>query len=618
MPLPQALATAPLSAETADTVARITRDLDAHALWWLSGYAAGLATRAAGEAANALPAPAVAMHQETAAPARLTIVYGSQTGNARRAAEQLATEAEQAGLAVRLLRADAYAPRELKSERHLCLVVSTQGDGEPSDDARELHDFITGARAPRLEQLHYAVLGLGDSSYPQFCAIGRVLDERLAALGAQRLLPRGDADLDIDLVAAPWRRQALAAASAFLRTPQQEPAHPYADFPAKPLATVTPLRPQAAAAAAWSRERPFAAEVLINQRITASPGGRDIRHLELSLEGSGLRYEAGDALGIRARNPDALVDDVLAALRLDGDEAVTHGGQTLPLRTWLGERRELTKLARPFLAAHGERSGDHGLRTLLAAGNAAAEDWIGRRQVIDALQAWPAEWSAVDVVAALRPLLPRLYSIASSQKLVGEEAHLTVAHVEYAQGPATRWGAASHLLASRAPGDAVAVYVEPNERFRLPADPSRDVIMIGPGTGVAPFRAFVQERTAIGAQGRHWLFFGNPHFRSDFLYQLEWQRALKSGQLQRIDLAFSRDQAGKVYVQDRLREQGRALYDWLQGGAHLYVCGAIAMGKGVHAALLDVVAAHNGGDADAAAGYLGELQRQGRYARDVY
>ena len=278
-------------------------------------------------------------------------------------------------------------------------------------------------------------------------------------------------------------------------------------------------------------------------------------------------------------------------------------------------------------------SEDHAV--VLGGSNAGLrDDWIGRRQVVDALQAWPAEWSADDLVAALRPLLPRLYSIASSQKLVGDEAHLTVAHVEYAHGATTRWGAASHLLASRAPGDAVAVYVERNERFRLPADPSRDVIMIGPGTGVAPFRGFVQERVAVGARGRHWLFFGNPHFRSDFLYQLEWQRALKSGQLQRIDLAFSRDQAKmesphmdvrgvakdshKIYVQHRLREQGRALYDWLQAGAHLYVCGAIAMGKDVHAALLDVVAAHNGGDADAAVEYLDELRRQGRYARDVY
>ncbi|MBC7988813.1 MAG: assimilatory sulfite reductase (NADPH) flavoprotein subunit [Luteimonas sp.] len=607
MSLPQALLAPPLSAEMADAVARLTQELDNSGLWWLSGYAAGLASRSGlalplpTESASAQPTSAVAARQDTAG--RLTIVYGSQTGNARRVAEQLAAEVEGLGLPVRLLRADAYATRELKHERHLYLVISTQGDGDPPDDARELVDFITGKRAPRLEQLHYAILGLGDSSYPQFCAIGQTLDARLAELGAQRLLPRGDADLDIDTVASPWRRQALAVAKEAL----------------KPLATVTPLRPQAVAVpSSPAREQPFAAELLVNQRITSARSGKDVRHIELSLEGSGLQYAPGDALGVWPRNPDALVEAVLDTLRLDGDSVVAHAEQTLPLRGWLTQKRELTKLARPFLLAHGERSGDAELQALLAPGNAALGAWLGERQVIDLLQAWPADWAPEALVAALRPLVPRLYSIASSQKVVGDEAHLTVAHVEYERAGATRWGAASHFLASRADGDALPIHIERNERFRLPADASRDVIMIGPGTGVAPFRGFVQERAAIGAAGRNWLFFGNPHFSSHFLYQLEWQRALKSGQLQRLDLAFSRDRMDRIYVQQRLREQGRDVYDWLHNGAHLYVCGAIAMGKGVHTALLEVIATHNGGDADAAASFLQGLQSQGRYARDVY
>lgn len=605
MSLPTAQIAPPLSEKLLDSAARLTQDLDSAGLWWLSGYAAGLASAAAAPAAPALATPPRA---EAGAGSRLTVVYGSQTGNAKRVAEQLAADAEHAGLAVRLLRADAFATRELKHERHLYLVVSTQGDGEPSDDARELCEFILGKRAPKLEQLHYAVLGLGDSSYPQFCAIGQALDARLAELGAQRLLARGDADLDIDSVATPWRQQALAAARESL----------------KPLATVTPLRAAAApASAVATREQPFAAELLANQRITTARSGKDIRHIELSLDGAGLHYAPGDALGVWPRNADALVDAVLDTLQLDGDSAVTHAQDTLPLREWLGGKRELTKLARPFLAAHAERSGDPALQALLAPGNAALGDWLGQRQVIDLLQRHPAPWSPEALVAALRPLLPRLYSIASSQKVVGDEVHLCVAHVEYAQDEATRWGVASHFLAARAPGDTLPVYIERNERFRLPADASRDVIMIGPGTGVAPFRAFVQERAAIGAGGRHWLFFGNPHFRSDFLYQLEWQRALKSGQLDRLDLAFSRDRAAvpgapRTYVQQRLRERGRELYDWLQHGAHLYVCGAIAMGRDVHAALREVIAAHNGGDADAAADFLNGLQQQGRYARDVY
>jgi sulfite reductase (NADPH) flavoprotein alpha-component len=607
MPSPNSLPAPPLSEEQADAITKLTRALDAPGLWWLSGYAAGLATS---RPAPAQSAPAVAVRPDAATAGRLTIIYGSQTGNAKRVAEQLALEVEGAGLAVRLLRADAYPVRELKTERHLYLVISTQGDGDPPDDARELFEFLTGKRAPRLEQLHYAVLGLGDSSYPQFCAIGQRLDERLAELGAQRLLPRGEADLDIDTVAVPWRTQAVSAAKEIV----------------KPLATVTPLRPQiAASAATHGRDHPFSAELIANQRITLARGKaaspKDIRHIELSLEDSGLHYEPGDALGLWPRNPDALVDAILTTLKLDGEQTVTQGDTTLPLREWLASKRELTKLARPFIAAQAERGGDTELQSILQPGNVVLGEWLANRQVIDLLQRHPADWSGEALVAALRPLTPRLYSIASSRKAVGDEVHLTIAHVEYdsgAQDGMLRWGAASHYLATRGEGERLPVYIETNERFRLPADASRDVIMIGPGTGVAPFRAFVQERAAVGASGRNWLFFGNPHFRSDFLYQLEWQRALKSGELDRIDLAFSRDQVRKVYVQDRIRERGEDLYDWLQNGAHLYVCGAIAMGKDVHGALLDIVAEHKHGDRDAAAEYLDDLQRQGRYARDVY
>jgi sulfite reductase (NADPH) flavoprotein alpha-component len=309
------------------------------------------------------------------------------------------------------------------------------------------------------------------------------------------------------------------------------------------------------------------------------------------------------------------VSAVLDELALDGEAEV----EGLPLRTWLGERRELTKLARPFLARHAERGGHDTLARLLAPDQAEAlAALLGTHQLIDLLQAFPSDWPAAELVAALRPLAPRLYSIASSRNVVGAEAHLTVDHVRWDAPGGRRWGAASHQLASSAEGDMLPVFIEANERFRLPRDGGRDVLMIGPGTGVAPFRGFVQERAATGATGRNWLLFGAPHARHDFLYQLEWQQALKAGQLHRLDLAFSRDQAGKVYVQHRLREHGRVLFDWLEGGAHLYVCGASAMGRDVEAALLDVLATHGGRDQDAARDYLATLQQQGRYARDVY
>ena len=620
----------PLSPEQSDWLGRLTQGLDAPRLWWLSGYAAGLAEArvrpgelAAAIAQGAGVAGAPAAH--AAAATTLTIVYGSQTGNARRVAEQLARQAEAAGLAVRVQGAADYPVRELKNERFLYVVISTQGDGDPPDDARGLFDFITGKRAPALKELKFAVLGLGDSSYPQFCEIGRRLDERLAELGATRLLARGDADLDIETVAGPWQAQALAAASEAIK-------------PAQPLASVTPLRPHAAAsanahavvAAAYDRDTPFAAELLLNQRLTIPGSAKDVRHIELSLEGSGLTYAPGDALGIWPRNPQALVQALLTLLDLEGDAPVAHAGRSLPLREWLVAHRELTRLSRPFLVAHAERSGDPTLQALLAAAQPGAGApapaggltlalLLGEWQLIDLLQRYPAAWTAEALVAALRPLTPRMYSIASSQKQVGEEAHLTVDHIEYVVPGGTRWGAASHLLAASEEGDRLPVFIERNERFRVPRDGSRDMLMIGPGTGVAPFRGFVQERAAEGATGRNWLFFGNPHFRTDFLYQVEWQQALKSGELHRIDLAFSRDQAEKQYVQHRLRERGRDVYDWLEGGAHLYVCGdASRMAKDVHAALRDLVAEHGGRDHDAAEEYLSELQQQGRYARDVY
>ena len=600
----------PLSTDQAELLGRLTRELDAPRLWWLSGYAAGLATAhpEAHPATVIAPASAACLWQ------RLTIVYGSQTGNARREAEGLAAEARAAGLEVRLLRADAYPQRELASERLLYVVISTQGEGDPPDDAIGLVEFISGRRAPPLPELKYAVLGLGDSSYADFCGIGLRIDARLSELGATRLFPAGVADLDIETVAAPWRGHALLHARAVLKPPLTS-------------ATVTALRPPVAPA--HSHDRPFAAEVLLNQRISGREFkgvgylqyggiGQDVRHIELSLQGSGLHYEPGDALGVRPRNPALVVDAVLQAARLDGDAPARIGDKTLPLREILGSGRELTRLSRAFLLAHAERSGNPELQGMLARGTVELAALLATHQLADLLRRWPTAWDAQALVDALRPLAPRLYSIASSRKRVGDEAHLVVDVLGYEAFGHAHVGAASGFLAALDDGGSAPVYVESNERFRVPSDTSRDIIMIGPGTGVAPFRGFVQERAEAGAGGRNWLLFGARHFNTGFLYQTEWQKALRDGQLDRLDVAFSRDQAQKIYVQQRVLEQGRAIHDWLQGGAHLYVCGAVTMGKDVHAALLQVVSQHAGIDADAAADYLATLQSEGRYSRDVY
>jgi sulfite reductase (NADPH) flavoprotein alpha-component len=601
------LPSGPLDAGRSELLHRVVEGLDPVALNWVSGFAAGVAyARSQGGAvAESSIAPAPAPRTEAAA--RLAVVYGSQTGNGRRIAERLGQAAEAAGLAVRVYAARDYPLKDLAQERLLTVVVSTHGDGDPPDDARGFIEHLAGKRVTQLPQLHYSVLALGDSSYPKFCETGRQVDERLAALGAHRLIDRVDCDVDYERRVAPWLEQVIGSARDALGAAVQ-------------ASNVTRLR-SVPAAPRYSREQPFTAQVLANDRITGRGSAREVRHLEISLAGSGLEYRPGDALGVWHDNPPPVVADVLAALGATGDEPVDADGRSLSLRDWLTREREVTRLTRPFLQQHAQRAGSPELAEVLAAGR---EDRLRALlkdlQLVDVLRRYPAPWEPGALVAALRPLAPRLYSIASSVAAVGEEAHLTVAVVDYERDGDRRLGAASAHLASLT-GDAasVRVFVERNERFRLPDDPSRDVIMIGPGTGVAPYRGFLQEREAQGAAGRNWLVFGARHFASEFLYQVEWQDAARKGLLHRVDLAFSRDATPREYVQDRLRAAGAELFAWLEGGAHLYVCGdAERMAPDVHAALVEIVATHGGLERDAAEAYLRRLADERRYLRDVY
>ncbi len=588
----------PLGREKEDLLRRLIEGLDTRALTWLSGYVAGRA----GD-----PNPVTAAPAATPATARLTIVYGSQTGNSRAVAERLGRDAEAAGLSVRVLPTGRYQPRELEKERLLYIVISTQGEGDPPDDARSFCEFVFGRRAPKLPQLEYAVLALGDSSYAKYCETGRALDQRLHELGAKRVQERVDCDVDYESPARSWTEGAIARAKQSLGEAAQV-------APATPLGQPAPSRPR------FDRETPFAAEVLANQRITGRGALKDVRHVELSLADSGLSYEPGDALGFRPRNPPALVTAFLETLKLDGASEVTREGRTLPLGQWLGQELELTRVSRPVLTQHAALARSDELDALLAPGNAEGfAALLKSHQLIDVLRQWPGTWSAEELVAALRKLTPRLYSIASSQKRVGDEVHLTLGVVDYTAFGSRHYGAASWDLATRNPEERIPVFIEQNERFRLPTDGSRDLLMIGPGTGVAPFRAFVQERAEVGATGRNWLVFGEQHFRSQFLYQTEWQDALRQGQLSRISLAFSRDQADKTYVQHRLREAGRDVFDWLEQGASVYVCGdAQRMAPDVHTALIDIVSEHGRRSREDAEAYLDGLRQQKRYQRDVY
>lgn len=620
---------APLSSlpsERAESLLEAVRKLSSEDLTWLSGYSAGVAAGrasaapatsgaraitsvpAASSAAAASSAPAAA-----AAPhAPVTVVYGTHSGTSRRLAERLAQKLSAGGATARLVRASEYQTRELAKEKLLVLVVATHGDGDPADDTRALYDFVLGRRAPRLPELRFAVLGLGDASYPKFCHVARQLDERLAALGATRLAPRGECDVDFETIAGPWLEQAQHLLLA--------EAAPARDGVVIQLHAAPAAAEAAPSAAVATRAQPALASVLVTQQITARNAAKRVLHLELGLDEAALPYQTGDALAIWPHNAAWQVDELLAALDLRGDALVTRDQRERPLSQWLTSELEITKLSRPVLAALAERTGAAALVDVLRPGNdAALAELLATRQVVDVVQEAAPRWSAAELVAALRPLAPRSYSIASSPLAFPGEAHLTVAHVAYTTAAGRRRaGCASDYLARAVADDALRAFIEPNPSFRLPS-PDADLLMVGPGTGVAPFRAFIQERELTGGRGKSWLFFGEQHRQSQFLYQLEWQAAVKRGSLHRIDLAFSRDQEQKIYVQHRLLRRGRDVYAWLEGGAHFYVCGdAKRMAPDVEAALLAIAQEHGGKDADAAADWLAQLRADGRYHRDVY
>ncbi|MGI2066814.1 assimilatory sulfite reductase (NADPH) flavoprotein subunit [Shewanella sp. MF08487] len=588
----------PLSQGQVEKLKQLTAELSAVQLSWVSGYLA--ATANAGQLT-----PAV----ETQTVQTLTILYGSQTGNGRGVAKALADKAQAQGYAVNLASMGEYNVRQLKQETVLLLVVSTHGEGEAPDDAIELHKFLASKRAPKLDNLHYSVLALGDSSYEFFCQTGKDFSTRLALLGAKSLLPLVECDVDYEAAAGQWHADVLEAVKPLIETSS--------------ASVVSIGTAKTIGESEFTKQNPYSAEVLASQKITGRGSDRDVRHVEIDLGDSGLSYQAGDALGVWFSNNEVLVDEVLVGLSLAADELVTLGTESLTLKQALLEKKELTQLYPGLVKAWAELSGSAELLAL-SEDKEQVRHFILKHQFADLVAQYPLTNSAVTLSAArllelLRPLTPRLYSIASSQSEVETEVHLTVALVEDERHGAARFGGASHFLASAQEGTQVKVYVESNKHFCLPDNPDTPVIMVGPGTGVAPFRAFMQERVAQGIQGDSWLFFGNPHFEQDFLYQTEWQQYLKNGDLSRIDVAFSRDQAHKVYVQHRIKEQGQALWQWLQNGAHLYICGdAERMAKDVHQALIEVAVEVGGLNTEAAEAYFETLRSDKRYQKDVY
>ncbi len=629
---------------------------------WLNGFLAGLlASNNAGQ-----PAP-----QLNGAPAAnagpLLVLFGSQTGSAEGLAKRVAKEAQARGFAPKVLELNAYEKASLAAGGKAVIISSTWGEGDPPDNAVNFWSWLNADTAPRLENLQFAVLGLGDKNYSDFCGASKKFDARLEALGAKRLVPRGECDVDYEAAANSWIEGLWDKLGGEGRAGSPLPAANNlngAHGVTRPTSATND-----AASSAYGKANPFPARLLKNVLLNKDGSSKEVRHYEIELNGSGLAYEAGDALGVVPVNCHELVDDVISALQANPDENVKAGNNIVSLREALTHQLDITKPSQELLKAvaaqapsplKGERAGVRGesaegqtntataapvkshpspsiplpsqgrgrqdaalaeLAALLAPERRdELKKWLWGRQVIDLLEMLPAPMPVLEFVPLLKRLVPRLYSISSSPRAHPGEVHLTVGAVRYESHGRIRKGVASTFLADRV-GDTtyVKVYVQPSHGFKPPANGDTPMIMVGPGTGIAPFRAFLEERKATGAKGKHWLFFGDQTRASDFLYEELLTGWHQDGFLTRLDLAFSRDQERKIYVQDRMMENAAELWSWLEAGAHFYVCGdASRMAKDVDAALHAVVEKHGSKTADEAKAYVAKLKSDKRYQRDVY
>ena len=577
---------------------------------WLNGFLAGLHSSAPAENTPAAPI-------NTTEP--LLILFGSQTGTAEGLAKKIAKESQPRGFAPKVLELNNYEAANLPAASKAVIISSTWGDGEPPDNAVNFWSWLNAESAPRLENLQFAILGLGDKNYSDFCGASKKFDTRLEALGAKRLVPRGECDVDYETAAKNWldglweKLGANAGQASRLSFPASDQGAANGSFTSNGAGGTPALL--------YDKSNPFPARLLKNVLLNQAGSSKEVRHYEISLNGSGLTYEAGDALGIVPVNCPELVDDLLAALKCGGDEPVKVGETEIPLREAFTRHFDITKPTQELVALVGERGFANGLSPLLAPDRRDdLKRWIFGRDVLDVIGLLPAPMPLAELLPLLRKLSPRLYSISSSPKAHPGEVHLTVSAVRYESHGRPRKGVASTFLADRV-GDAefVKVFVQQSHGFRPPANGDAPMIMVGPGTGIAPFRAFLEERAATGSKGKNWLFFGDQRRTADFLYAEQLTAWQKSGFLTRLDLAFSRDQAEKIYVQDRMIENAAELWSWLEAGAHFYVCGdASRMAKDVDAALHKVIETNGGLDAAAAQEYVKRLKAERRYQRDVY
>lgn len=581
---------APFSPAQTATLSSLVADLTSEQAIWLSGYFAGRAD---------LAVPSAAVE-----PAPLTVLYGTESGNSEALADKTVKAAKKNGWKASMKNLADLKPSDLAKFEQMAVIISTWGDGEPPEAVESFYEAFL-KEEPDLSGTRFTVCALGDTSYEQFCETGKVFDSRLEALGSQRMTERQDCDVDFDEAFEAWQGRLFEKVGSS-------------------GASVTELAPVATVPAVeYGKKNPFPAEILDSVVLNGEGSDKETIHLELSLEGSGLSYEPGDSLAVVPLNAEDVIADFLRVTGFSDEEEVEiKGGERMRLREALRARLDITALSRAIARKYAALAANEELTRLLG-DEATSEfrDWIQGRQIIDLLETFPvADLTAQQLVGILRKLPPRLYSIASSPKAHPGEVHLTVAAVRYVGHGRDRKGVASTFLADDAPvGSKVGVYVHRNMNFRLPPNDETPIIMVGPGTGIAPFRAFIEERAERKAKGESWLFFGDQRYSYDFLYQLEWQEHLKEGNLSRLDVAFSRDQPEKIYVQDKMREGAAELYQWLKKGACFYVCGdAERMAKDVHRTLIEIVAGEGGLSEEEAVAYVDQLKKDKRYQRDVY
>lgn len=596
----------PFSEEQVELLNRLLPSITETQQSWLSGYLTAVSSASVPSAGVAvLERPAI---EVPTAVKEITVLYGSQTGNGQGIAEQAAAKLKEQSFDVTIQSMNDFKPNNLKKIENLLLIVSTHGEGDPPDTALPFFEFLHGKRAPKLDHLHYSVLALGDSSYEYFCKTGADFDQKLAELGAVQLAPRVDCDLDYDEPAAQWL--SAVEVSLEIRTGGQS-------------AAVT-VEVQTTSSTQYSRTNPFNAEVLENINLNGRGSNKETRHVEISLEGSGLTYKPGDSVGIFPTNNSDLVDKIIRLGSWSGEETVeiNSHGERRALRIALLNHLEITVVTKPLLEKLSNYSQSEELKRILDKENAdELRAYVDGRDLYDALTDFgPIAATEQQLVGILRKLPARLYSIASSLEANPEEVHLTIGVVRYEAHGRDRQGVCSIQCAENLePGDTLPIYIHKNDNFRLPSNSETSIIMIGPGTGIAPFRSFIEERSETGAEGKSWLFFGDQHYVTDFYYQTEWQNYVKDGTLTRLDVAFSRDTDEKVYVQHRMKQASQELYQWIEEGAVIYVCGDEQnMAKDVHATLLEILQQEGGKSLEEAERFITQLVQEKRYQRDVY